>query len=325
MTSAAEQHHGHRVHDLQARPRAEHDERQPPARSRRPRRSGSAPSAPGRPAGPRTRTAPERCPRGRARPACRPSPGLLRTSQPNAASRPSIAAEREPVAGDRADHQPAHQATAGGRGSAPAPAANCGWPPGTAGTRRAERRCRPRPPVRCRPRRRCSAAAPRRGTPAAGPSPAGWPATSAVMSAIGRLPMPATMSIRRETASRRMTDGVSAVRTSATSPSRTVPPPGRSISRFWMSSMLRRVDGTPCTITSKTFWSSNRLPTWMPWTSVASARRTSPGVMPTAWAFSRSTSISIVDCIVRLDQLRTHAHRRHPRRHRGPGWRSARG
>ena len=149
--------------------------------------------------------------------------------------------------------------------------------------------------------------------------------TSAVMSAIGRLPMPATMSIRRDTASRRMTDGVSTVRTSATSPSRTVPPPGRSISRFWMSSMLRRVDGTPCTITSKTFWSSNRLPTWMPWTSVASARRTSPGVMPTAWAFSRSTSISIVDCIGRLDQLGALRHRRHPRRHRDSGWRSARG
>ena len=69
------------------------------------------------------------------------------------------------------------------------------------------------------------------------------------------------------------------------------------MSRLRTSVSLRRVDGTPCTMTSKTAWSSNTLPTWMPCSSVASARRTEPGVTPKACAFARSTSISIVGCI----------------------------
>ena len=85
-------------------------------------------------------------------------------------------------------------------------------------------------------------------------------------------------------------------RTSATWPSVMWPPPGRSISRFLTPSTLPRVLGAPWTMTSKTFCSSNTLPTWMPCNSVASARRTSPGVTPRACAFSRSTSISMVGC-----------------------------
>ena len=45
--------------------------------------------------------------------------------------------------------------------------------------------------------------------------------------------------------------------------------------------------GVPRTTTSKTFCFSNRLPTWMPDSSVASARRTSPGLMPYRCAFAR--------------------------------------
>ena len=64
--------------------------------------------------------------------------------------------------------------------------------------------------------------------------------------------------------------------------------------RLRTSASLRRVDGTPWTMTSKTFCSSNTLPTWMPCNKVASVRRTSPGVTPRRCAFCRFTSISIV-------------------------------
>ena len=47
-----------------------------------------------------------------------------------------------------------------------------------------------------------------------------------------------------------------------------------------MSETVSCASGTPCTITWKTFWSSKTLPTRRPLTSVASARRTSPGLIP---------------------------------------------
>ncbi len=52
--------------------------------------------------------------------------------------------------------------------------------------------------------------------------------------------------------------------------------------------------GAPHTTTSKTFWSWKRLPTVTPPTSMAAARRTSPGFTPSAWARARSTWTSRV-------------------------------
>ena len=89
----------------------------------------------------------------------------------------------------------------------------------------------------------------------------------------------ASTSRRRETSSRWIDSGVCTTRTSATWPRRTWPPPGRSSSRLRTFATLSRVLGSPCTITSKTFWPSNTLPTVMPWSSAASARRTSPGLI----------------------------------------------
>ena len=57
---------------------------------------------------------------------------------------------------------------------------------------------------------------------------------------------------------------------------------------------LCRVLGVPYTITSNTFCSSNRLPTWRPETSDVAARRTSPGLRPYCLALSRFTLISSV-------------------------------
>src|SRR5262249_24535172 len=48
----------------------------------------------------------------------------------------------------------------------------------------------------------------------------------------------------------------------------------------------------PPPTTSNTFWSSNRLPTSIPASSVAAARRTSPGLTPWRSAAGRSTLIS---------------------------------
>ena len=65
-----------------------------------------------------------------------------------------------------------------------------------------------------------------------------------------------------------------------------------------MLSKLVRSSGVPHTTTSKTFCSSNRLPTWMPDSSDVAARRTSPGLTPWAAAFSRSTLISTVGSVI---------------------------
>ena len=71
----------------------------------------------------------------------------------------------------------------------------------------------------------------------------------------------------------------------ATSPSRTWPPSGVSISRSPDArSGCCAVPGAPRTTTSKTFCCSKRLPTSMPESSVAAGRRTSPGLMPYRWA-----------------------------------------
>ena len=163
---------------------------------------------------------------------------------------------------------------------------------------------------------RAVSAGPRRGTRAGGRSRRGAARGRPRRRRCCDRSTPATMSMRRDTASRWMTAGVSAMRTSATWPSRTWPPPGRSMSRLRTSSTLSRVFGAPCTMTSKTFCSSNTLPTWMPCSSVASARRTSPGVTPKLCALSRSTSISIVGC--RMAAGRPAGRRRRRRRRSRP-------
>ena len=77
-----------------------------------------------------------------------------------------------------------------------------------------------------------------------------------------------------------MTVGAGATRTSATSPKRTWPPPGVSISKLRISLKFPRFSGMLHTTTSNTFCSSNKLPTLIPDNKVAAARRTSPGLMP---------------------------------------------
>ena len=92
----------------------------------------------------------------------------------------------------------------------------------------------------------------------------------------------------RDDASRWMTAAAGATLTWAMSPTRTWPPPsGRSTSRSCTPVTLLRSSGVPQTTTSKTFWFSNRLPTPKPASSVATVRRTSPGLMLNCWAFDQ--------------------------------------
>jgi len=87
------------------------------------------------------------------------------------------------------------------------------------------------------------------------------------------------------------------MRTVATSPRRTRPPAGVSISMSWMLVRLWRTLGSPQTTTSNTFCSSNRLPTVIPDSRVAAARRTSPGLILWRWAAARLVSISTVGSV----------------------------
>ena len=87
------------------------------------------------------------------------------------------------------------------------------------------------------------------------------------------------------------------MRTSATSPRRDVAAVGQVEQQVATSLTLRRTSGRPQTCTSKIFCSSKSAPTWMPDTSVVAARRTSPGLIPAAWALGRSTSISMVGSV----------------------------
>ena len=83
------------------------------------------------------------------------------------------------------------------------------------------------------------------------------------------------------------------IATSATALSGTVLPPGtgRRIARI--ASMLPRDSGVPQTTTSKNRWSSKNSPTFVPCTSVVTARRTSPGVRPRRSARSGRNFTSI--------------------------------
>ena len=151
----------------------------------------------------------------------------------------------------------------------------------------------------CRSRRPPCASAPRRGTRAGSSARASRSSISpATASSAAAADAGARRRARRETASRSIDDRASARRARRPRrPSRTCPPPGGRSAGCARSATLRRVAGVPRTTTSKTFCSSKMLPTWMPCSSVASARRTSPGLMPKRCALSRSTSISMVGCV----------------------------
>ena len=56
--------------------------------------------------------------------------------------------------------------------------------------------------------------------------------------------------------------------------------PGKAALLGWNRLDLSKAAGVPHTTTPNTFWSSKRLPTSIPFTSVAAARRTSPGLIP---------------------------------------------
>ena len=77
--------------------------------------------------------------------------------------------------------------------------------------------------------------------------------------------------------------------TRATSPTRTVPPLGVSMRRLRTLSTFCRVAGTPTTTTSKTACSSKKFPTVSPEVIVATARRTSPGLISWRNASARLT------------------------------------
>ena len=266
---AAEDHDRHRVHDLEARRAAHDDERQQrPARAprrvvsdrREPLARAALRPARGRTSRPRARgpgsggSAPRRCAR-RARTA----PGSP-SSEPSESSAPSISA---------AEHA-ARPARPAASGTPAPPAASCGTPPAAAGRSRSRRAsAKPSIAVGADLLAGASAAAPRRGTRAGSSTSA---RRSSMSFGDGAEAAPADVGLDVEAArdgvalddGRRLRDAhvgdLAEAHVAAARACRSAgcgrPP------RCW------RVSGAPCTITSKTFCSSNTLPTWMPCSSV---------------------------------------------------------